>query len=127
LTLSYCCRPAPTPTTLSPAPRWPPRSNMAIARIRARPPDVPLEFIQVRRIGARCRVRRAIAELPGAAGQASGSAIKGQRRAWFAEAGGFVDTTVYDRDRLAATRSPAPALIEARARPWLSAPPRRLW
>ena len=54
-----------------------------------------------------------IAELPGAAGKASGSAIKGQRRAWFAEAGGFVDATVYDRDCLAAnTEIPGPALIE---------------
>jgi N-methylhydantoinase A len=54
-----------------------------------------------------------IAELPGGAGQASGNAIKGRRSAWFAEAGGFVDATVYDRDGLAAnTEIPGPALIE---------------
>ena len=40
-------------------------------------------------------------------------AIKGRRRAWFAEAGGFVDTIVYDRDRLPAdTEISGPALIE---------------
>jgi N-methylhydantoinase A len=54
-----------------------------------------------------------IVELPGATGEATGSAIKCQRRAWFAEAGGFVAATVYDRDRLAAnTKIPGPALIE---------------
>ena len=37
----------------------------------------------------------------------------GQRGAWFAEAGGFVDATVYDRNRLAAkTKIPGPALVE---------------
>jgi N-methylhydantoinase A len=54
-----------------------------------------------------------IADLAGATDEAPGSGIKGQRRAWFAEAGGFVDATVYDRDHLAAnTTIPGPALIE---------------
>ena len=77
------------------------------------PPDVPLEFINAR-VSLRVAVSGGqIAELPGAVGEASGSAIKGQRRARFAEAGGFVDATVYDRDRLAAnTEIPGPALIE---------------
>jgi N-methylhydantoinase A len=54
-----------------------------------------------------------IADLAGAAGEAPSGTIKGQRRAWFAEAGGFVDATVYDRDGLAANTAIAgPALIE---------------
>jgi N-methylhydantoinase A len=76
-------------------------------------PDVPLEFINAR-VSVRVAVSDGqIAELPGAAGEATGSAIKCQRRAWFAEAGDFVAATVYDRDRLAAnTKIPGPALIE---------------
>jgi N-methylhydantoinase A len=46
-------------------------------------------------------------------GEAPGGAIKGKRRAWLAEAGGFVDVTVYDRDRLGANIVIAgPALVE---------------
>ena len=66
------------------------------------PPAVPLEFINAR-VSVRVAVSGGqIADLAGAAGEAPSGAIKGQRRAWFAEAGGFVDATVYDRDRLAA-------------------------
>ena len=74
-------------------------------------PEVPLEFIN-----ARVSVR---VPVPGGniAGVAGGStaedALKGTRRAWFAEAGGFVDASVYDRDRLGAgTRFVGPALVE---------------
>jgi N-methylhydantoinase A len=43
----------------------------------------------------------------------SGSAIKGARRAYFAEAAGFVDTPVYDRYRLAAGATfEGPAIVE---------------
>jgi hypothetical protein len=38
---------------------------------------------------------------PGAVGIAAG-AVKRRRRAYLLEAGGFVETTVYDRDRLGA-------------------------
>jgi len=77
------------------------------------PPAVPLEFINAR-VSVRVAVPGGhIADLAGAGGDAPGSALKGHRRAWFAEAGGFVDATVYDRDRLAATTAiPGPALIE---------------
>jgi N-methylhydantoinase A len=77
------------------------------------PPAVPLEFINAR---VSLRVAAAgshIADLAGAVGEALTGAIKGRRRAWFAEAGGFVDATVYDRDCLAANSTIAgPALLE---------------
>jgi N-methylhydantoinase A len=77
------------------------------------PPAVPLEFINAR-VSVRVAVSGGqIADLAGAAGEAPSGTIKGQRRAWFAEAGGFVDATVYDRDGLAANTAIAgPALIE---------------
>jgi N-methylhydantoinase A len=75
------------------------------------PPAVPMEFINAR-VSVRVAVSGSqIADL--ATGEASGSAIKGKRRAWFAEAGGFVDATVYDRDSLGAnTMIAGPALVE---------------
>jgi len=77
------------------------------------PPAVPLEFINAR-VSVRVAVSgHEIADLAGAAAEAPGGTIKGQRRAWFAEVGGFVDAMVYDRDRLAAnTKIAGPALIE---------------
>ena len=49
----------------------------------------------------------------GRAPGASGDARKGVRRAYFPEAGGFVDTTVYDRSRLAVGQELAgPAVVE---------------
>ena len=75
------------------------------------PPDVALEFIN-----ARVAVRVAV---PGgrvagiAPGGTAADAVKGRRRAWFAEAGGLVEAVVYDRDRLAAGAAFAgPALVE---------------
>ena len=77
------------------------------------PPAVPLEFINAR-VSVRVAVSGGdIAGLASAAGEGTSSAIKGHRRAWFAEAGGFADATVYDRDRLVAdTAIAGPALIE---------------
>jgi N-methylhydantoinase A len=50
-----------------------------------------------------------------AAGQQASGALKGTRRAYFAEAGAFVDTPVYDRYSLGAGASLAgPAIIEER-------------
>lgn len=47
------------------------------------------------------------------AGPDSGHAIIGSREVWFPEAGGFVDCTIYDRDRLkAGNRIAGPAIIE---------------
>jgi N-methylhydantoinase A len=41
------------------------------------------------------------------------SPVKGRRPVWFPEAGGFVETTVYDRGRLAVgDRFGGPAVIE---------------
>jgi N-methylhydantoinase A len=52
---------------------------------------------------------------PAATGQAGGPIVKKHRPAYFAEAGGYVDTPVYDRYRLAAgTRFEGPAIIEER-------------
>ena len=78
------------------------------------PPAVSLEFINARVSVRAAAAGSRIADLSGAAGEAPAmSAIKGRRRAWFAEVGGFVDTTVYDRDRLGLdTTIPGPALIE---------------
>jgi N-methylhydantoinase A len=75
------------------------------------PPAVPLEFIN-----ARVSVRVAV---PGGriAGLDPGGmlagAVKGTRPAWFAEAGGFAEATIYDRDRLpSGVRFQGPALVE---------------
>src|SRR5581483_8301012 len=81
------------------------------AKFGRAPPDVPLEFIN-----ARFAIRIPVpggagAELSRGAGVAN--AIKGTRRAYFAEAGGFVETTIYDRDRLVAGAAfSGPALVE---------------
>jgi N-methylhydantoinase A len=43
----------------------------------------------------------------------AGNALKGRRPAYFAERGGFVETAVYDRDRLAVgDEIPGPAVVE---------------
>jgi N-methylhydantoinase A len=75
------------------------------------PPDVPVEFINIR-VAVRAAVAGgeiALRARPGAAGQP----IKGRRPAYFPEAAGFVDTTVYDRYRLAPGDELAgPAVLE---------------
>ena len=63
------------------------------------PPNVPIEFINVR-VTVRAPIAGAEMRLP-LAGGSVGDAIKGVRRAYFPEAGGWADTTVYDRERLA--------------------------
>jgi N-methylhydantoinase A len=51
----------------------------------------------------------------GAAGGGGGAPVKGHRRAWFAEANGWVDTPVYDRYALApGTTFAGPAIVEER-------------
>jgi N-methylhydantoinase A len=75
------------------------------------PPEVPLEFINAR-VAIRIPVPGgAVAEL--SRGDDTGNAIKSTRRAYFTEAGGFTETTVYDRDRLlAGAVFSGPALVE---------------
>jgi N-methylhydantoinase A len=76
------------------------------------PPHVPVEFINVR-VSVRAPVTGNDVTVPGAAGRAAGGAIKGSRRAYFPEAGGFVSTTVYDRYRLSVGEKLAgPAVVE---------------
>jgi N-methylhydantoinase A len=75
------------------------------------PPDVPLEFIAAR-VAAQVAIPGGhIAALPEDVDATK--ARRGVRRAWFAEAGGFVDAVVYDRERLGAGATFAgPALVE---------------
>jgi len=76
------------------------------------PPDVPVEFINIR-VSVRAPVAGNDVTVPGSAGRAAGGAIKGSRRAYFPEAGGFVSTTVYDRYRLPVGETLAgPAVVE---------------
>ena len=71
-----------------------------------------MEFINVR-VAVRAPVAGNDVTVPGAAGRAGGGAIKGSRRAYFPEAGGFVSTTVYDRYRLPVGEALAgPAVVE---------------
>jgi hypothetical protein len=60
----------------------------------------PLEFINAR-VAVRIVISGGRIVNPGAVGIAEG-AVKRRRRAYLLEAGGFVETTVYDRDRLGA-------------------------
>ena len=62
------------------------------------PPDVPIEFINIR-VAVRAPVAGAEVTVHGEA-DGAGNAVKGARPAYFAERGGFVETTVYDRHRL---------------------------
>ena len=75
------------------------------------PPDVALEFI-----AARVAVRTPAREGSLAATASCGgpdAAVKARRPAWFAEAGGYVETPVYDRARLGTGDSfTGPALVE---------------
>jgi N-methylhydantoinase A len=76
------------------------------------PPEVPVEFINVR-VAVRAPVAGgAVAVGHGAAGDA-GPALKGRRPAYFREHGGFVETTVYDRRRLVPGQEiVGPAVVE---------------
>ena len=75
------------------------------------PPDVPIEFINIR-VAARAPVAGSEVVLQGCRGGAE-PAVKGRRPVWFPEADGFVETTVYDRGRLAVgDRFDGPAVIE---------------
>ncbi|MBT6093949.1 MAG: hydantoinase/oxoprolinase family protein [Rhodospirillaceae bacterium] len=75
------------------------------------PMDVPVEFTNIR-LTARAPVPGG--ELLGQATEAlPGDAIKNKRPAYFPEHGDYMETTVYDRERLAAGQSfDGPAIIE---------------
>ena len=76
------------------------------------PPDVPVEFINIR-VAVRAPVAGSGVVLQGRPRRGSEEPVKGRRPAWFPEAGGFVETTVYDRARLAVgDRFAGPAVIE---------------
>jgi N-methylhydantoinase A len=76
------------------------------------PPNIPVEFINVR-VAARAPVAGSAVVLDGRADAATGEAIKARRAAYFREAGGFVETTVYDRARLAVGQEfVGPAVVE---------------
>jgi len=75
------------------------------------PPNVPVEFINIR-VAVRAPVAGADVRAPRAA-PGDGEAVKGVRPAYFPEAGGWVDTTVYDRARLGAgVEFAGPAVVE---------------
>ena len=75
------------------------------------PPNVPVEFINVR-VTVRAPIAGAEMRLP-LAGGTVGDAVKGIRPAYFPEAGGWIDTTVYDRERLApGFEFAGPAVVE---------------
>ena len=76
------------------------------------PPDVPVEFINIR-VAARAPVAGSEVVLQGRARGRAGTAVKGQRPAYFRLTGGFVETSVYDRARLVVGDTFAgPAVIE---------------
>jgi N-methylhydantoinase A len=76
------------------------------------PPEVPVEFINIR-VAARAPVAASAIVLQGAAAREARSAVKGQRPVYFPESGDFVETTVYDRARLVVgDRFNGPAVIE---------------
>jgi N-methylhydantoinase A len=62
------------------------------------PPNVPVEFINIR-VAVRAPVAGADVRAQRIA-SAEGDAVKGTRSAYFPEAGGWTETTVYDRARL---------------------------
>jgi N-methylhydantoinase A len=76
------------------------------------PPDVPVEFINVR-VAVRAPVAGADVVVKGPIGGDAAGAAKGTRRVYFPEAGGFIETAVYDRYRLrAGDELNGPAVVE---------------
>jgi N-methylhydantoinase A len=75
------------------------------------PPDVPIEFINVR-VAVRAPVAGAEVTVHGES-TGAGRALTGQRPAYFREREGFVETAVYDRARLApGDEVHGPAVVE---------------
>jgi N-methylhydantoinase A len=77
-------------------------------------PENPLEVMNLR-VTAVGAVDKAELTRRGLAAGGEQKARKGERQAWFAEAGGFLSVPVYDRERLApGHRLPGPAIVEER-------------
>lgn len=75
------------------------------------PPDVPLEFLNIRVSVTAAETGGRLADPP--PGRGVDGARKGVRRCWFDEAGAYVETPVYDRDLLGAGDAfDGPALVE---------------
>jgi N-methylhydantoinase A len=64
------------------------------------PPDVPVEFINIR-VAVRAPVSQGGVAAGASAAAAGGGAVKGTRPAYFPQPRGYEETTVYDRSRLA--------------------------
>jgi len=76
------------------------------------PPEVPVEFINIR-VAVRAPVAGGDVTAQGRPGGGGASALKGRRPAYFAAAGGVVETAVYDRYGLASGDEIAgPAVVE---------------
>jgi len=76
------------------------------------PPGVPVEFLNIR-VSVRAPVSGSEVVLQGRRGTGAAGALKGTRPAYFDEAGGFVQTAVYDRYRLGVGDELAgPAVVE---------------
>ena len=72
---------------------------------------MPVEFINIR-VAVRAPVAGADVRMQRVAG-AGGDVVKGTRPAYFPEAGGWIETTVYDRARLRAGQEfTGPAVVE---------------
>jgi N-methylhydantoinase A len=81
------------------------------AKFALTPPSVPIEFINIR-VAVRAPVAGSRIVTERAASDA-GQPVKGTRPAYFPDAGGWVDTTVYDRARLApGFEFAGPAVVE---------------
>src|SRR4030095_6506699 len=75
------------------------------------PPEVPIEFINIR-VAVRAPVAGSAVALQGRT-RGADSPVKSRRPVWFPEAAGFVETTVYDRGRLSVgDRFDGPAVVE---------------
>jgi len=71
-----------------------------------------VEFINIR-VAVRAPIAGSDVAVRGRAPGATGDAVKGVRPAWFPERGGFVETMVYDRYRLAVgDELGGPAVVE---------------
>jgi N-methylhydantoinase A len=76
------------------------------------PPDVPVEFINIR-VAVRAPVAGGDVATQDRVHAATGAAFKGTRPAYFPEHGGFTETAVYARERLVAGDQIAgPAVVE---------------
>jgi N-methylhydantoinase A len=76
------------------------------------PPGVPVEFINIR-VAVRAPVSGSEVVLEGRAGGGARAALKGTRRAYFPDADGWVESSVYDRYRLGVGDEIAgPAVVE---------------